>query len=116
MGRRARTRARSAAARTEATAGTARRDPPAPGGSAPGGATGTGQSTGRRVLAILNPLKGTSRRRVVWAAIAFALLGLVLAAVGLVADRPEWYRSAMLLGLLALVWGVRASFMSDRQP
>jgi len=53
---------------------------------------------------------------VVWAAIAFALLGLVLAAVGLVADRPEWYRSAMLLGLLALVWGVRASFMSDRQP
>ncbi|HEV8653628.1 MAG TPA: hypothetical protein VG276_30575, partial [Actinomycetes bacterium] len=56
---------------------------------------------------------GTSRRRVVWAAVAFAVAGLVLTAVGLVADRPEWYRSAMLLGLLALVWGVRAGLMSD---
>jgi hypothetical protein len=49
----------------------------------------------------------------VWAAVAFAVAGLVLTAVGLVADRPEWYRSAMLLGLLALVWGVRAGLMSD---
>jgi len=99
MGRRERTRARSEAARASA--------------AATGGPTGAARPPGSRVLAILNPLKGTSRMRVVWAAVAFAVAGLVLTVVGLVADRPEWYRSAMLLGLLALVWGVRAGFMSD---
>jgi len=113
MGRRARTRARSATAR----AGTASRGGlGATGGPAAGGPAVADRSASRRVLAVLNPLKGTSRRRVVWAAIAFAVSGLALAAVGLVAERPEWYRSAMLLGLLALLWGVRASFMSDRRP
>jgi hypothetical protein len=112
MGRRSRTRTRSQATGAGPAAGAAR---PTRTPRAQEGAAGTRPSGGRRMLAVLNPRKGTSRRRVTWAAVAFAVAGLVFAAAGLVAGRPEWYRSAMLLGLLALVWGVRAGFMSDRR-
>ena len=90
MGRRARTRARA--------------DRPAT----------AGQPPRRRALELLNPLKGTSRRRMGLAAVAFALLALALVAVGLVSGEPSWYRSATLLGLLAVLWGIRALVAPDR--
>jgi hypothetical protein len=48
------------------------------------------------------------------AAVAFALLALALVAVGLVSGEPSWYRSATLLGLLAVLWGIRALVAPDR--
>ncbi|HYT25479.1 MAG TPA: hypothetical protein VEP73_03220 [Actinomycetota bacterium] len=110
MGRRARARERAVAPATEATAvgrGLASR--------AADGRAAAGTSRGRRVLGILNPLKATSRRRMAWAAVVFAVLGLALVVAGVATGRPEWYRPALLLGLLAVVWGARAALTAEAE-
>jgi fatty acid desaturase len=96
MGRRSRTReraARPAPAQPVAAAGRPRR--------------------GR--LGMLNPFsfQRPSRSRVRWAAIAFAVLAVLFAVLGWVTDTGAWFNSAVLLVILALLWGARAAFMRE---
>jgi hypothetical protein len=97
MGRRGRARARAAAGATEATSP---REPP-----------------GRRLKRWLNPIKPRSRARARFAALVFGVLALMLATAAMTNGRPALYRPAVLLGILAVLWGVRAGFMpEDQEP
>ncbi|HEV8423926.1 MAG TPA: hypothetical protein VGS14_01875 [Actinomycetes bacterium] len=62
---------------------------------------------------LLNPFsfKPPSRSRVRNAAVGFALSAAVFATLGWLTGRTAWFNSAVLLAILALVWGVRAVFM-----
>ena len=102
MGRRGRAKARAAAA--EST-------PARPIATGP-----TGWERRQQLLAWLNPSRRGSRGRARFAAIAFGLLGLVLAGAALANDRLALLRPAFLLGVLAVVWGLRAAFMRDEEP
>jgi hypothetical protein len=105
MGRRARARARAAAA-AEST-------PASQSAASQGTAGPTGWETRQRLLAALNPIKRRSRGRARFAAVAFGLLALMLVGAALANDRPSLLRPAVLLGLLAVLWGLRALFMSE---
>jgi hypothetical protein len=98
MGRRGRARARAAAESTPAT----------PGVSGP-----TGWETRQRLLRWLNPARRRSRGRARFAAVAFGLLTLMLVGAALANDRPALLRPAALLGLVAVLWGLRAAFMTE---
>jgi hypothetical protein len=102
MGRRGRARARAAAAAST---------PTRPIVTGP-----TGWERRQQLLAWLSPSKRGSRGRARFAAIVFGLLALVLAGAGLTNDRLALLRPAVLLGLLAVVWGLRATFMRDEEP
>jgi uncharacterized membrane protein len=64
---------------------------------------------------MLNPFgfRRPGRSRVRWAAIGFAVLAVVLAVLGWVTGTGAWFNSAVLLAILALLWGARAAFMRD---
>jgi Flp pilus assembly protein TadB len=49
-----------------------------------------------------------SRRRVWIAAAGFGALAVVLALVGVLGDDPTWLRTAVLTGVLAVVWAAWA--------
>jgi hypothetical protein len=100
MGRRARAKARAAAA-AEST-------PARPAAAGP-----TGWERRQQVLAWLSPAKRGSRGRARFAAIVFGVLTLMLAGAALTNDRPALLRPALLLGVLAVVWGLRAAFMRE---
>jgi hypothetical protein len=61
----------------------------------------------------LNPFsfQRPTRSRVGLAAAGFGLLALVVGVAGWLAEEPAWFNSAVLLAVLALVWGLRAAFM-----
>jgi hypothetical protein len=99
MGRRGRAKARAAAAETT---------PATPTVTGP-----TGWERRQQLLAWLNPVKRGSRGRARFAAIAFGLLALMLVGAALTNDRPALLRPAFLLGILAVVWGLRAAFMRE---
>jgi hypothetical protein len=71
------------------------------------------KSVGRRVLRALNPRKAPTKGRT-WRAVAlFAALALALGALGLWVDRA-YLQPALLTGLLALLWAVRAALLRDQ--
>jgi len=94
MGRRSRARERAAR--------------PAP----PAEATGRPR---RSLAAMLNPFsfRRPGRSRVRWAAIAFAVLAVLFGVLGWVTETGAWFNSAVLLAILALLWGARAAFMRE---
>jgi hypothetical protein len=61
----------------------------------------------------LNPFsfQRPTRSRVGLAAAGFGLLAVVVGVAGWLAEEPAWFNSAVLLAVLALVWGLRAAFM-----
>jgi uncharacterized membrane protein len=67
------------------------------------------------MAAMLNPFsfQRPGRSRVRWAAIGFAVLAVVLAVLGWVTGTGAWFNSAVLLAILALLWGTRAAFMRE---
>jgi len=58
----------------------------------------------------LNPLKTPTRSRTRLAALVFAALAIFLGVVGFTFDRG-YLRPALLLAVLALLWGLRAMTM-----
>jgi hypothetical protein len=64
---------------------------------------------------MLNPFsfQRPSRSRVRWAAIAFAVLAVLFAVLGWVTGTGAWFNSAVLLVILAVVWGARAALMRE---
>jgi hypothetical protein len=65
---------------------------------------------GSRGMRALNPIKTPTRSRTRNAALAFLGLGIVLTVLGLTLD-SAYLRPAVLLAILALVWGFRALTM-----
>jgi hypothetical protein len=100
MGRRGRAKARAAAAAETPPAGPTATGP-------------TGWERRQQLLAWLNPAKRGSRGRARFAAVVFGLLTLMLVGAALANDRPALFRPAFLLGILAVVWGLRAAFMRE---
>lgn len=97
MGRRGRARERAAAAAAGEQAVPAR------------------ELLGRKVLRWLNPIKQGTRGRARFACLAFGLLALMLTGAGLANDRMGLVRPAVLLAILAVLWGVRWATM-PREP
>jgi uncharacterized membrane protein len=64
---------------------------------------------------MLNPFsfQRPNRSRVRYAAIAFAVLAVLFAVLGWVTGTGAWFNSAVLLVILALLWGTRAAFMRE---
>jgi hypothetical protein len=76
--------------------------------------TAPARDQGRRSWAQrLNPFsfQRPTRSRVGLAAAGFGLLAVVLGVAGWLAEEPGWFNSAVLLAVLALVWGLRAAVM-----
>jgi hypothetical protein len=98
MGRRSRARERAAR--------------PAP--AQPAAAAEAGRP-GRGLLGMLNPFsfQRPTRSRVRWAAVAFAVLAVLFAVLGWATGTGAWFNSAVLLAILALLWGARAAFMRE---
>jgi hypothetical protein len=94
MGRRARARERAAAAAAEHAV------PPK-------------ELPGRRLLRWFNPIKRGTRAKARFAALVFAVLTLALAGAAWANQRPSLYRPAVLLGILAVLWGVRSAAMPE---
>jgi fatty acid desaturase len=69
----------------------------------------------RGLLGMLNPFsfQRPTRTRVRYAAIAFAVLAVLFAVLGWVTGTGAWFNSAVLLVILALLWGARAAFMRE---
>jgi hypothetical protein len=95
MGRRSRARERAA------------RPAPPPAGAA--------ERPRRSLAAMLNPFsfQRPGRSRVRWAAVGFAVLAVLFGVLGWVTETGAWYNSAVLLAILALLWGARAAFMGE---
>ena len=66
--------------------------------------------SGSRAMRALNPIKAPTRARTRNAALAFLGLAVVLVVLGLTLN-PAYLRPAVLLALLALVWGLRSLTM-----
>jgi hypothetical protein len=69
----------------------------------------------RRLLGLLNPFsfQRPTRARVRWAAVAFAVLAVGFAVAGWATGTGAWFNSAVLLTILAVLWGARAAFMRE---
>jgi hypothetical protein len=80
------------------------REPARPTGEKPG------EPARRRAMRALNPRKPPTRSRVRLAALVFAALAIVLGVLGVTLD-SGYLRPAVLLALLALLWGLRALTM-----
>src|SRR4029450_4675760 len=95
--------------RTRARERAARPDPPERADAAGTEAAGPG------LAAMLTPFgfQRPGRSRVRWAAIGFGVLAAVLAVLGWVTGTGAWFNSAVLLAILALLWGARAAFMRE---
>ena len=97
MGRRSRARERAAAAAV------VRPEPAAPARERPR----------RHWARRLNPFKvrQLTRSRARAGAIGFGLSGVVFAVAGWLTGQAAWFSSAVLLGILALAWGVTAALL-----
>ena len=98
MGRRSRARERAATAE----AAQARADAPAP-------------APRRSWLRRLSPFRfrELNRRRARAGAAGFGLAALLFAVLGWATGQPAWFSSAVLLAILALVWGITSAFLSQ---
>ena len=69
----------------------------------------------RSWLRQLNPFKfrEMSRRRARAGAAGFGLAALLFAVLGWATGQPAWFSSAVLLTILALVWGITSAFLSQ---
>ena len=101
MGRRSRARERVAAT------------PARPEGAAP-----APERQRRSWARVLNPLKPRrlTRARARAAAIVFGVLALVCMLVGRVTDEVAWFSSAVLLAVLAVVWGISSVLLGGEDP
>ena len=97
MGRRSRARERAAASVA----------------ARPGAAVPAPEKRRRSWLGTLNPFKfrQLTRSRARAGAAGFGLAAVLFAVVGWLSGRPAWFSSAVLLGILALAWGVTAALM-----
>ena len=100
MGRRSRARERAAASV-----------------AAPAGpATAAREPGWRRWVRLLNPFartRPTTRARARGTAVVFGLAAVLTVVVGRVTGEPAWYSSAMLLAILAVVWGLASAVLGD---
>jgi len=63
----------------------------------------------RRQSKVRRALGEKGSRRRIWVAVAgFGALAVVLALLGVIGDDPAWLRSAVLSGVLAVVWAAWA--------
>jgi hypothetical protein len=69
----------------------------------------------RRWLRQLNPfkLRELTRRRARAGAAGFGLSALLFAVLGWGTGQPAWFSSALLLAILALVWGITSAFLGE---
>jgi hypothetical protein len=79
-----------------------------PGGAA--GGPGRAPAAGR-IARALNPRRPPTRARAARFAVVCAAVALLLTAVGLSRGRDGWQPTAIMLGILALLWGIRAATM-----
>ena len=102
MGRRSRARERAAASVA----------------ARPGAAVPAPEKRRRSWLQTLNPFKfrQLTRARARAGAIGFGLSGVVFAVAGWLTGQVAWFSSAVLLGILALAWGVTAAFLGRDDP
>jgi hypothetical protein len=103
MGRRSRARARAAASAVAEGPGAA---PPVP------------DRRRRGWLRALNPFKfrQLTRSRARTGAIGFGVLAVLFAVLGMVSKEASWFSSAVLLAILAVVWGVTAALLGRGDP
>jgi hypothetical protein len=103
MGRRSRARERATA---EAVA------------EGPGVARPVPERRRRGWLRALNPFKfrRLTRSRARNGAIGFGVLAALFAVLGRVTDEVSWFSSAVLLAILAVVWGVTAVLLGRGDP
>jgi len=103
MGRRSRARERAAASALAEGPGAA---PPVP------------DRRRRGWLRALNPFKfrQLTRSRARTGAIGFGVLAVLFMVLGRVTDEVSWYSSAVLLAVLAVVWGVTAALLGRGDP
>jgi hypothetical protein len=69
----------------------------------------------RSWLRQLNPFKfrEMTRRRARAGAAGFGLAALLFAVLGWATGQPAWFSSAVLLAILAVVWGVTSAFLGE---
>jgi hypothetical protein len=69
----------------------------------------------RRWVRLLNPFGGArpTRARARGTAAVFGVAAVVAVLVGRLTDEPAWYSSAMLLAILAVVWGLASAVLGD---
>ena len=99
MGRRSRARERAAASV-----------------AAPAGpATAAREPGWRRWVRLLNPFAGTrpTRARARGTAVVFGVAAVLAMVVGRVTGERAWYSSAVLLAILAVVWGLASAVLGD---
>jgi hypothetical protein len=99
MGRRSRARERAAASV-----------------AAPAGpATAAREPGWRRWVRLLNPFaRGRpTRARARGTAVVFGVAAVLAVVVGRVTGEPAWYSSAVLLAILAVVWGLASAVLGD---
>ena len=103
MGRRSRARERAAASAVAEGPGA---DPPVP------------DERRRGWLRSLNPFKfrQLSRSRARAGAIGVGLSAVLFAVLGMVNKEASWFSSAVLLAILAAVWGVTAALLGRGDP
>jgi hypothetical protein len=103
MGRRSRARERTAASVAAAR---------------PGAAVPAPEKRRRSWVAALNPFKfrRLTRSRARAGAIGFGLSAVLFAVLGMVNREASWFSSAVLLGILALAWGVTAVLLGKGDP
>jgi hypothetical protein len=103
MGRRSRARERAAASVAAARSGAA---VPVP------------EKRRRSWLGAINPFKfrQLTRSRARAGAIGFGLSALLFAVLGMVSREASWFSSAVLLGILAVAWGVAAALLGRGDP
>jgi hypothetical protein len=72
----------------------------------------------RSWLRALNPFKfrRLTRSRARAGAIGFGVLALVFMVLGRVLDDVAWYSSAVLLAILAVVWGLTSTLLGKDDP
>jgi sugar phosphate permease len=69
-------------------------------------------------LSALNPFKfrQLTRSRARVGAVGFGVLALVCMLLGRVFDDVAWYSSAVLLAILAVVWGLSSALLGKDDP
>ena len=69
-------------------------------------------------LSVLNPFKfrQLTRSRARAGAVGFGVLALVCMLLGRVLDDVAWYSSAVLLAVLAVVWGISSALLGKDDP
>jgi hypothetical protein len=81
------------------------------------GPAGPARAQGRRRwLRLLNPFASgpPSRSRARNSAAGFAVAAVACAVLGRLTGEAAWFNSASLLAILALAWGLAATFMGGR--